>query len=164
MLAFLQNLQTGGFRAGVFQVHDLVDDGVVHGWGLGQQGGNDRHRDGHWVWLTKRRHHWHHCIRDPGYQEACTDQHCHLGEDTKQCITDLALTLFLYKQYWNVFFPLLPLSSSLALFCSFSFPHLPSNISPTFVSFISRLWLFLMRASKCEISFAEDLTLKMIMT
>lgn len=80
MPAFLWSLKTGGFNAGVFQVHHLVDDGVVHGWRLGQQRGNDRYRDGHCVRLTKCRHYWNHCIRDPGYQEACADQHRHLGE------------------------------------------------------------------------------------
>lgn len=78
MPAFLQETKTGGHCLGVFQVHNLVDDRVVHGWGLCQQRGNHRHRDGDWVWLTKRWHHWYHCIRNPGNQEACTDQHCHL--------------------------------------------------------------------------------------
>ena len=54
MPAFFHSLKTGGFDAGVFQVHHLVDDGVVHGGGLGQQRGNDGHRDGHRVRLTKR--------------------------------------------------------------------------------------------------------------
>ena len=154
--ALLQGLKTGVFCTGILQVQDLVDDGVVHGCGLGKQCGNDRHGYWHRVGLAKRWHHRHHCIRDPRYQEACTDQHCHLGGDTKK-YSDHGFVLNMA--------PLMSMTKMSSL-CSLSQADvlILSQLSLTFVSFISRLWLFLIRASKWEISFADDLTLKMIMT
>lgn len=162
MPAFLQEPKTGGHCRGVFQVHDLVDDWVVHGWGLCQQCGNNRHSDGDWVWLTKCWHHWHNCIRNPGYQEACTDQHCHLRTQSDR--DRFVLSEIPLWALQKCFLLLLHFSADLLCLSSLSFSHRFSNLWPTFVSFISRLWLFLKRASKWEISFAEDLTLKMIMT
>lgn len=144
MDAFLQGFAAGEISARCLHVHHLVNDGVVHGRGLGQQCRDDRDWDRHRVWLSERRYHRYHCIRNPGDQEACTDQHRHLGRDTSH--------------------PFVPLSRAhrlISLALLFTSP-LPSQ--PTFVSLISRSWLFLMRASKWEISFAEDFTLKMIMT
>lgn len=81
MNAFLQGFAAGEFSARCLHVHHLVDDWVVHGRGLGQQCWDDRDWDRHRVWLSERRYHRYHCIRNPGDQEACTDQHRHLGWD-----------------------------------------------------------------------------------
>lgn len=101
-----------------FHTHHLVDDGVVHGWGLGEQRRNNRCGDGDRVWLSKRWHHWNHCIRDPSYQEACTDEHGYLGDNRKQ--PDQRSPSFLWAALIHFNFPMFTTSlQCLTYFCQF---------------------------------------------
>lgn len=99
MHAFLQGFTAGGTLAGRLQVQHLVDDGVVHGWGLGQQRGNEGDRNRHRVWLPEGRYHRHHCVRDPCDQEARADQHRHLGQDTRQPSSSVHLSAVFFLSF-----------------------------------------------------------------
>lgn len=95
MPAFLEGLKTGRPGTGVFEVHHLVDNGVVHGRGLGQQRRNNRNRNGHWIRRPESWHHGNHCVGDPSYQKAGADQHGHLRNRMQRCHTSVLHTVCL---------------------------------------------------------------------
>lgn len=70
--------------AGKLAVNDLVNDGVVHGCWLGKQCWYHWELDGDWIWLSKGWPDRDHGVRDPGNEEPCADQHCHLVRAEKR--------------------------------------------------------------------------------
>lgn len=80
----MQCLQTTWPATGKLAIDDLVNNWVVHGCWLCKQSWYHWKLNGNGIWLSKGWPHRDHSIRDPGNEEPCTDQHCHLVRGTEK--------------------------------------------------------------------------------
>lgn len=77
-------LQPSRLAAGKLAIDDLVNDGVVHGCWLCQQGWYHWELDGDRVGPSKGWPDRDHGVGNPGEEEPCADQHCHLVRAEKR--------------------------------------------------------------------------------
>lgn len=80
----LQWLQSTWPATGKLTINNLVNNWVVHGCWLCKQSWHHWKVNGDWVRLSKGWPDRDNSVRDPGNEEPCADQHCHLVRGKKR--------------------------------------------------------------------------------